>query len=74
MCIRDRARSFRNLSRVNVLSAEAVGVADIVNAATLVAPQSAIDAHTVRGSRAKPGGEAPAETGREREHSKEASA
>ena len=56
------ARSFRNLSRVNVLSAEAVGVADIVNAATLVATQSAIDALTVRGSK------------REREHSKEASA
>jgi large subunit ribosomal protein L4 len=56
------ARSFRNLSRVHVLSAEAVGVADIVNAATLVATQSAIDALTVRGSK------------REREHSKEASA
>ena len=50
------ARSFRNLSRVNVLSAEAVGVADIVSAATLVASQAAIDALTVRGSK------------REREH------
>jgi large subunit ribosomal protein L4 len=56
------AKSFRNLSRVNVLSAEAVGVADIVSAATLVATQSAIDALTVRGSK------------REREHSREASA
>ena len=45
------AKSFRNLSRVNVLSAEAVGIADLVNAATLVASQAAIDALTVRGSK-----------------------
>ena len=58
------AKSFRNLSRVNVLPAEAVGVADIVSAASLVATQAAIDALTVRGSK------------REREHAatKEASA
>ncbi len=57
------AKSFRNLSRVNVLPAEAVGVADLVSAATLVATQAAIDALTVRGSK------------REREHAaKEASA
>ena len=35
------AKSFRNLSRVNVLPAEAAGVADIVGAATLVASQEA---------------------------------
>jgi large subunit ribosomal protein L4 len=44
------AKSFRNLSRVNVLPAEAAGVADIVGAATLVASQEAIDALTVRGA------------------------
>src|SRR5215213_3354865 len=45
------AKSFRNLSRVSVLPAEAAGVADIVSAATLVASQAAIDAMTVRGSK-----------------------
>jgi large subunit ribosomal protein L4 len=45
------AKSFRNLSRVSVLSAEAVGVADLVSAATFVASQAAIDALTVRGSK-----------------------
>ena len=45
------AKSFRNLSRVNVLPAEAVGVADVVSAATLVASQAAIDALTVRGAK-----------------------
>jgi large subunit ribosomal protein L4 len=43
------AKSFRNLARVNVLPADAAGVADIVNAATLVASQAAIDALTARG-------------------------
>ena len=59
------AKSFRNLSRVNVLPAEAAGVADIVGAATLVASQEAIDALTVRGARplGRAGGEALAETG-----------
>ena len=42
------AKSFRNLSRVNVLSADAAGVADVVSAATLVASQAAIDALTAR--------------------------
>ena len=46
------AKSFRNLSRVSVLPAEAVGVADLVGAATLVATQEAIDALTVRGAAA----------------------
>ena len=45
------AKSFRNLSRVNVLEADAAGVADIVSAATLVASQAAIDALTARGSK-----------------------
>jgi large subunit ribosomal protein L4 len=45
------AKSFRNLSRVSVLSAEAVGVADLVGAATFVASQAAIDALTARGSK-----------------------
>ena len=44
------AKSFRNLARVNVLPAEAAGVADIVGAATLVASQEAIDALTARGA------------------------
>ena len=43
------AKSFRNLARVNVLPADAAGVADIVGAATLVASQAAIDALTARG-------------------------
>src|SRR4051812_25721770 len=43
------AKSFRNLSRVTVLPAEAAGVADVVSAATLVASQAAIDALTARG-------------------------
>ena len=47
------AKSFRNLSRVNVLPAEAAGVADIVGAATLVASQEGIDALTVRGASTK---------------------
>ena len=45
------AKSFRNLSRVHVLPADAAGVADIVSAATLVASQAAIDALTARGSK-----------------------
>jgi large subunit ribosomal protein L4 len=45
------AKSFRNLSRVHVLPAEAAGVADIVNAASLVASQAAIDALTARAAK-----------------------
>ncbi len=45
------AKSFRNLSRVSVLSAESVGIADLVSAATFVASQAAIDALTARGSK-----------------------
>ena len=54
------AKSFRNLSRVNVLPADAAGVADIVGAATLVASQEAIDALTARGATAKSTEEASA--------------
>ena len=42
------ARSFRNLERVGVLPAEAVGVADIVGAAQLVVTEAALDALTAR--------------------------
>ena len=45
------AKSFRNLSRVSVLPAEAAGVADIVGAATLVVSQDAIDALTAARAR-----------------------
>jgi large subunit ribosomal protein L4 len=41
-------KSFRNLERVNVLPAEAAGVADIVGAAQLVVTQAALDALTAR--------------------------
>jgi large subunit ribosomal protein L4 len=44
----DAAKSFRNLTRVNVLHADDVGVADIVGAATFVASQAALDAITTR--------------------------
>jgi large subunit ribosomal protein L4 len=62
------AKSFRNLSRVNVLPAEAAGVADIVGAATLVASQEALDALTARGAaptRPQAGGEPLAEPAEE---------
>jgi large subunit ribosomal protein L4 len=42
------AKSFRNLSRVNVLHVDDVGVADLVRAATLVISQSALDNLTAR--------------------------
>ena len=42
------AKSFRNLQRVTVLPAEAVGVADIVGAAQLVTTEAALDALTAR--------------------------
>jgi large subunit ribosomal protein L4 len=46
-------KSFRNLSGVTVLSAENVGVADIVRPATLVASQAAIDALTARAAKTR---------------------
>ncbi|MGH2864882.1 MAG: 50S ribosomal protein L4 [Solirubrobacteraceae bacterium] len=42
------ALSFRNLSRVAVLSAENVGVADLLGAASLVISESALEALTAR--------------------------
>jgi len=42
------AKSFRNLERVNVLPAEAAGVADVVGAAHLVLTREALDALTAR--------------------------
>jgi large subunit ribosomal protein L4 len=42
------ALSFRNVSRVAVLSAEDVGVTDLLGAATLVVSQPALDALTAR--------------------------
>jgi large subunit ribosomal protein L4 len=41
-------KSFRNLERVNVLPAEAVGVADLVGAAQFVATEAALEALTAR--------------------------
>ena len=42
------ALSFRNLKRVSVLPASAVGVADVIGAASLVVSQEALDALTAR--------------------------
>src|SRR5262245_16935114 len=42
------AKSFRNLTRVNVLHVDDVGVADLVGAATLVLSQAALDNLTAR--------------------------
>jgi len=44
----DAALSFRNLARVAVLSAENVGVADLLGAATLLISEPALQALTVR--------------------------
>jgi large subunit ribosomal protein L4 len=43
------ALSFRNLERVNVLSASGAGVADIIGGASLLVTQEALDALTARG-------------------------
>jgi large subunit ribosomal protein L4 len=42
------ALSFRNISRVSVLSTSMVGVADLIGAASVVCSQSALDALTAR--------------------------
>jgi large subunit ribosomal protein L4 len=42
-------RSFRNLQRAKVLSATAVGIADIIGGASLLLTQEALDALTARG-------------------------
>jgi len=53
------AKSFRNLAAVSVLPAEAVGVADLVGAASLIVSQSGLDALTGRAKGRRAG--APAE-------------
>jgi large subunit ribosomal protein L4 len=45
------AKSFRNLAGVSVLPVEAVGVADVVGAATLVLSREALDSLTSRAAR-----------------------
>jgi large subunit ribosomal protein L4 len=45
-------KSFRNLTRTNVLHVEDVGVADVVRAATLVVSQGALDSLTNRAKKA----------------------
>ncbi len=47
------AKSFRNLTGVQVLDAENAGVADIVRPGTLVASQAAIDALTARAAKVR---------------------
>ncbi len=46
------AKSFRNLPRVNVLAAEAAGVADVIGAASLVVSQNALEQLERRASEA----------------------
>jgi large subunit ribosomal protein L4 len=55
------ALSFRNLERVRVLSAEDVGVTDLVAAATLLVSEPALDALTARAGRATDRGSAETE-------------
>ncbi len=50
------ALSFRNLARVSVLSAEAVGVADVLGAASLLLSQPALEALTARTAKPARGG------------------
>ena len=45
-------KSFRNLTRTNVLHVDDVGVADLVRAATLVVSQAALDSLTARARKA----------------------
>ena len=54
------AKSFRNISRVSVLTAAAAGVADLMAAATLVVSESALEQLTARavGDRVEPGSQA----------------
>jgi large subunit ribosomal protein L4 len=54
------ALSFRNLARVAVLSAENVGVTDLLGAASLVVSQQALDALTARARGGRGAGEAKA--------------
>jgi large subunit ribosomal protein L4 len=54
------ALSFRNLARVAVLTAENVGVADLLGAASLVISETALEALTVRTGKPRSAGEAKA--------------
>jgi large subunit ribosomal protein L4 len=54
------ALSFRNLARVAVLSAENVGVADLLGAASLVVSEAALQALTERTGKPRKGGEGKA--------------
>jgi large subunit ribosomal protein L4 len=56
----DVALSFRNLRRVSVLPANAVGVADLVGAASLLMTQEALDELTRRAKGEKPDAESTA--------------
>ena len=51
------AKSFRNIESVNVLHAEAVGVADLLGAAWLIASEAALDSLAKAAAKAPPGGE-----------------
>src|SRR5919201_3786944 len=53
----EAAKSFRNLSRVTVLPAADVGVADLVGAASLVVSPAALEALTARAKGEAPAGE-----------------
>jgi large subunit ribosomal protein L4 len=52
------ALSFRNITRVSVLSASMVGVADLIGAASVVCSQAALDALTARAKGERSGAEA----------------
>ena len=52
----DAALSFRNLDRVAVLSAENVGVADLLGAASLIVSESALQALSTRSAKPRRGG------------------
>jgi large subunit ribosomal protein L4 len=54
------ALSFRNLARVAVLTAENVGVADLLGAASLLVSETALDALTARTGKPRAGEEAKA--------------
>jgi len=55
------ALSFRNISRVSVLSASMVGVADLIGAASVVCSQAALDALTARARGERSADDVPAE-------------
>ena len=56
------AKSFRNLATVSVLPAEAVGVADLIAAASLIVSADALDALTERAQGRRAGTPAESET------------